>query len=367
MKHRFTTLDSFRGLFAFIVAIYHYKSAGPIGDWTLIQKGPHFVDFFFVLSGFIIYHNYADLTKGIAQQNFIKNRLLRLYPLHLFMLVVFLLMECAKFALYSYGVFKSPVFEKNNFTSFIVNVLFLQSFNITPLSWNYPSWSISAEIVAYIVFCISIVYIRKFSSGYRSVMFLGISLLSITIIRLIFNSFNIELTNNYSMLRCMFGFFIGCFTYEMYHQIAARSGGSQQFTLWEILTLSVSLLATMYLPEELNFVLPVFYAATILCFAFEKGKMSSWFTNKLFLTIGTLSYSIYMTHAAVAVVFEIILKVIKKDSPVVLTISLAVYLIAVYFISTFTYEHIEIGMRRRLKTLFEPKNKLVVDSTKAGV
>lgn len=166
----------------------------------------------------------------------------------------------------------------------------LDSFRGSPLSWNYPSWSISAEIVAYIAFCISIVYIRKFGSGYPSGMFLGISLLPIITIRLIFNSLNIELTNNYSILRCIFGFFIGCFTYEMYNQIAVGSANSQQFTLWEILALSVSLLATMYLPEDLNFVLPVFYA-------------------------GTLSYSIYMTHAAVAVVFDNHIKSNQKELP----------------------------------------------------
>lgn len=366
MKHRFTTLDSFRGLFAFIVAIYHYKSAGPIGNLALIQKGPHFVDFFFVLSGFIIYHNYFDLSKGSAQQNFIKNRLLRLYPLHFVMLIVFLLMECAKFVLYNYGIFKSPVFEKNNVTSFVVNIFFLQSFNITPLSWNYPSWSISAEIVAYIAFCVSIVHIRKLNSRFRSIMFLGISLLSLTAIRLIFDSFNIELTNNYSMFRCMFGFFIGCFTYELYCQISTYSPGSVQFTIWEFLTLSVSLLATMYLPEDFNFILPVFYALTILCFAFEKGAMSSWLTNKLFLSIGTLSYSIYMTHAAVAVVFEIVVKVIKKDSPAFLTLTLGIYVITVYLISMFTYEYIEVRLRRWLKMAFEPKTKLAVDSAEVG-
>lgn len=363
MKHRFTTLDSFRGLFAFVVAVYHYKSAGPIGSLPLIQKGPHFVDFFFVLSGFIIYHNYSDLTKGAAQANFIKNRLLRLYPLHFFMLIVFLLMECTKFILYNYGIFKSPVFEKNNVTSFVVNVLFLQSFNITPLSWNYPSWSISAEIVVYVVFCFSIVYIKKFNSTYRSMMFLGISILSITAIRLIFNSFNIELTDNYSMLRCMFGFFIGCFTYELYCGLQNYSKSTAQFTFLEILTLSASVCATMYLPESLNFTLPAFYAITILCFAFEKGAMSQWLTNKLLLSLGTLSYSIYMTHAAVAVVFEIILKVLKKDSATFLTLSLGIYVVAVYVMSMFTYEYIEVRLRRWLKVAFEPNSSLFINST----
>ncbi|WP_159476908.1 acyltransferase [Dyadobacter sp. 3J3] len=348
MNKRFTVLDSFRGLFAYIVAICHFKAAGPISNLLIIQKGSHFVDFFFVLSGFIIYHNYAHLSVGSAQIKFMKNRFYRLYPLHILMLVIFLLLEIGKFLLFSQGIFKSPVFEKNNITSFIVNLFFLQSFNITPISWNYPSWSISAEIVAYIVFCLTIVYVNKVTRSYRIIAFVAISIISLYLIKVTNGSYNLEITSNFSMFRCMFGFFIGCAAYEFY-SVVNGSGMVKHSTILEILTLSLSLLATMYLPESYNFLLPLIYSFTIICFAFELGKVASWLSNNFFKQLGELSYSIYMTHAAIAILFEIILKVFRIDSPYLLTFILPIYLLTIFKVSKLTYKYVEVGFRQKLQ------------------
>jgi hypothetical protein len=62
---RFLALDSMRGLCAIIVAIYHFSSASYIGEVPFIKNGLLFVDFFFVLSGFVIAASYEKAAHQI--------------------------------------------------------------------------------------------------------------------------------------------------------------------------------------------------------------------------------------------------------------------------------------------------------------
>lgn len=356
MNKRFNVLDSFRGLFAFVVAIFHYKAAGPISQLALFQQGDYFVDFFFVLSGFIIYHNYTHLTAGNQQLRFMKNRFFRIYPLHIVMLLVFLVMETLKYGLYEKGLFKSPVFVKNNLSTFFVNVFFGQSFSMTSAGWNYPSWSISAEMVTYLIFCFSIVYINRLTLSKRIISFLAIVLTALSIIYSINGNVDIKLINNFSMVRCMYGFFAGCITYEVYKLIVSEQRQQKTvITALEVVTLLTSLLLTSYLPEQLSFLLPISYAISVLVFSLEGGTLSQWLNNKLLNKVGNLSYSIYMTHAAIAIVFEIVLGVLKVKSPIFLSVALVAYVATIFLVSTITHQYVEVRLRKLMHKQSTPK------------
>lgn len=348
---RFTVLDSFRGLFAFVVAIYHYKAAGPVGRLSLFEQGDYFVDFFFVLSGFIIYHNYSNLSPGKSQFRFMENRLYRLYPLHLIMLLAFLVMETVKYGLYERGLFKSEVFGKSNLTTFMYNVFFMQSFSQTSAGWNYPSWSISAEMFTYLVFCLLIVYRKQFAFHGRIVSFCIISLCSLALIYVVNDDFDIKMTTNFSMLRCMYGFFAGCIVYEVYRQIIEKEWvKALSFTALELVVLVGSLLMTAYMPQQLSFLLPIAFCLCILIFSMEGGKLSKYLNNRLLGKIGELSYSIYMTHAAIAIIFEIVLGILKIKSPVLMTVALIGYLVTIFQVSRITNHYIEIKLRKWLQS-----------------
>ena len=61
---RFEALDSLRGVCAILVVMFHMPVASHWRDWGFIQHSYLFVDYFFVLSGFVIAHAYATRLKS---------------------------------------------------------------------------------------------------------------------------------------------------------------------------------------------------------------------------------------------------------------------------------------------------------------
>ncbi len=98
---RFRALDGWRGHAALLVVLHHieihgwlyWAAAGAHNGWLC-------VDFFFVLSGFVIAHSYGDkLADGARIKDFVIRRLGRLWPLHLIMLCAMIALELAHLVL----------------------------------------------------------------------------------------------------------------------------------------------------------------------------------------------------------------------------------------------------------------------------
>ena len=89
--HRFEVLDSWRGICALMVALLHFEAFSHLKDMPFFNDTYLFVDFFFVLSGFVIAANYqARLGNGFGVTKFMLLRFGRLYPLYFVMLIAFL-------------------------------------------------------------------------------------------------------------------------------------------------------------------------------------------------------------------------------------------------------------------------------------
>ncbi|MEP7295453.1 MAG: acyltransferase [Burkholderiales bacterium] len=72
---RYLTLDAMRGVAALTVVCFH------LAPWT-VRSGYLAVDFFFLLSGFVIARTYGDrLRRGLGFRGFIATRAIRLFPL----------------------------------------------------------------------------------------------------------------------------------------------------------------------------------------------------------------------------------------------------------------------------------------------
>ena len=82
-KPRFEILDGLRGVAAIIVVMFHLFETYSVGPcFQILNHGYLAVDFFFILSGFVIGYAYDDRwSKGMTQWNFYKRRLIRLQPM----------------------------------------------------------------------------------------------------------------------------------------------------------------------------------------------------------------------------------------------------------------------------------------------
>lgn len=89
-KSHYQVLDALRGVAAITVVIFHLFEIFSGGDHVkqIINHGYLAVDFFFVLSGFVIGHAYDDRWDTMTLEGFFKRRLIRLHPMIIMGMVV---------------------------------------------------------------------------------------------------------------------------------------------------------------------------------------------------------------------------------------------------------------------------------------
>ena len=81
-KPRYEILDGLRGVAALMVVIFHcFETYNPVFGTQIVNHGYLAVDFFFVLSGFVIGYAYDDRWDKMTTWGFFKRRLTRLHPM----------------------------------------------------------------------------------------------------------------------------------------------------------------------------------------------------------------------------------------------------------------------------------------------
>ncbi|MFT4758851.1 MAG: peptidoglycan/LPS O-acetylase OafA/YrhL [Paraglaciecola sp.] len=89
-------LDSIRGIAAMMVMVFHFLNwrwvdTTQVKAITFIFNGSNAVSFFFVLSGFVLSYPYIHFGRKIKYGNYLKKRILCLYPAYIFnVLLLFL-------------------------------------------------------------------------------------------------------------------------------------------------------------------------------------------------------------------------------------------------------------------------------------
>src|SRR4051794_6268075 len=143
-------LTSLRFFAALYVLMFHYTSIpGSIFEGQVVQLGYTGVSFFFVLSGFILAHNYhqVDFAKPGALYRYGLARVTRIYPVYLLSLLA-----GAPFLFVSLGKTTPGVTTTMAASSLLVAPFGLQAwFPGTACSLNCPSWSISVEAFFYLM------------------------------------------------------------------------------------------------------------------------------------------------------------------------------------------------------------------------
>jgi peptidoglycan/LPS O-acetylase OafA/YrhL len=89
-KKHYGILDALRGVAAIVVVCFHVFETFNGGDYTkqIINHGYLAVDFFFLLSGFVIGYAYDDRWSKMSLKDFFKRRLIRLHPMIIIGMVI---------------------------------------------------------------------------------------------------------------------------------------------------------------------------------------------------------------------------------------------------------------------------------------
>jgi peptidoglycan/LPS O-acetylase OafA/YrhL len=173
-KSHYQILDGLRGVAAIIVVMFHILETFSGGDHAkqLINHGYLAVDFFFVLSGFVIGYAYDDRWKDMTIADFFKRRLIRLHPMIIIGMIVGATLFYFQDSDFFPGISEVPVatmllIMAIGFTLFPVP----QSMDIRGWSemhpLNGPAWSLFFEYIANILYAL---FVRKFSNTLLTIL-----------------------------------------------------------------------------------------------------------------------------------------------------------------------------------------------------
>ena len=327
---RFLALDALRGLAALWVVYFHlYGGLGYLA-----------VDFFLVLSGFILVHRYWYGSKPTTTLAFVNHRIARLYPLHLYTLLVFTLVSWL-----IYG--RLPDFPDGALFTFVQHLTLTHNIGLSPqgLTWNYPSWSVSVE------FFINILFILLITRQTRSRALFLLGTLGILVLFVQHGQLNTQSENyfgflNSGLLRGMSSFLLGILAYRVYlfYQDDWRVA---RYATWLEGLCVLAVLGILWSRTGRSMGMDVFvpYLALFMVaiFAFEHGWLSRGLRKLAYL--GEISYSVYLNHLVLIMIFRYLAKQNGWDKSVILGLTLVTVLVY----SHFTYRYLEIPLGKKMR------------------
>lgn len=302
-------LTSIRGFAAWWVVVYHIREvfAPHVNGATMafLSKGYLAVDMFFVLSGFVIYLNYAGKLEPTAASlsDFIAKRVARVYPLHLLLLLATTPYALAR--LYREGALP----EIYGVDSFVMNLALVHNWGFTDvLSWNVPSWSISTELAAYLLFPIVPLALtpRRWPGWLLPMVIVALALL----LHAAFAAQGAETLGwnvpKTALVRCVAQFAIGTLVCEMFLRLRGARLAAGPLSV-ALLAMAGGALAGVLLldwPETLT--LPLLWAALILGMALWPASLPNPLDWRPLVYVGDVSYATYLCHYLAFIAFKLV-------------------------------------------------------------
>ncbi|MBC7661560.1 MAG: acyltransferase [Chitinophagaceae bacterium] len=283
-------LTGVRAWFSIWIVLFHFNAA-PLVRIPLfavfIDRGHVATDFFLILSGFVVSYIYFKKMSEIDAfdyAEFLLKRFARLYPLHL---LTFLIMVLFYLGLLLVG--HAPT-DPNHFskTSAVLNILMIHSWSWLPLSWNFLSWSVSAEWFAYFfVFAFVLTQWRQLSQFMRALLVITLYLLYAT-----------HIYDSYlppRLTRMSFNFLFGTW---IFHCLPSFKTVSQSF--WRCLLVGIPAMVVVIIfrceDNNLHLLISPLWGAFILALFHERGLSDLIFANVFVMRVGKISFSTYLLH-----------------------------------------------------------------------
>lgn len=374
-----TTLTSLRGIAAILVVFFHFHIfVAPLtnpADSEMIRHLYLMVDFFFILSGFVMGYVYGDWFRtGVIKASFMRYmgaRFARIYPLHLltflwvFGLYVWIINAGVKLQGGAEMVFSLPDVP--------LHLLLLNGFNqAVTATWNTPSWSIGSEWLMYLLFPFMVPLFSRSSLRVKAALLLvplsGYILLTYLQppmpdykewLKTLPYNFD-AITFPKSFIRCFCGFLTGMICLDAYRERWMYSLLGNGMVLAAIGT-GVLICWHLNVPDGLTiWTFPLLIIGT----AYNQGQLARLLNTRVFQRLGDWSFSIYMVHIPIVFTFlavDLISKVHVKNPPaprgvhygIDNLITCLVFVAIVLVVASLTYRFVEVPARKRLNAVLD--------------
>jgi peptidoglycan/LPS O-acetylase OafA/YrhL len=305
-KSHYEILDGLRGVASILVVTFHVLETYS-GDrfHQIINHGYLAVDFFFVLSGFVVAYAYDDRWEKMTQWDFYKRRLIRLQP----MVIMGTIIGAILFYFQASGAFPliagTPVWK--------MLLVMLLGFTMLPLpvsmdirGWqemhplNGPAWSLFFEYIANILYA---VIVRKFSKTLLAIFVVLSACFLVQYLVMgpqgdVIGGWALDKTQlHIGFARLLYPFFAGVLLCRMGKMIRIKGA----FAVCSLLLIIVFSIPRIGGSEHLwmngiyeSVVIIIFFPLIVSIGA--GGSMTGKFATKICKFLGAISYPLYITH-----------------------------------------------------------------------
>jgi peptidoglycan/LPS O-acetylase OafA/YrhL len=352
-EHRadLTALTGIRGFAAWFVVHYHIRLGAapylPAGAEFALSKGYLAVDLFFMLSGFVLWLNYSDRLRrdGMgAVPKYLARRVARVWPLHLFILALTVILACTQAALGKLNPIHYPWAELP------LHVLLIHNWGFTgALTWNDPSWSISGEAAAYLLFPLIVMGVN-WKSRSPAWAIAAIVLLACLLAGVMGWNGATVLDRDiprFGLLRALTEFSMGTIVCALWQRWGARPALSAALA-GGLIGGALLLAFTASAPETL--VVPLFLAGLLLAIALTAGHRGNPLAARPLYYLGEISYSTYLVHFLLYIVFKILFVADPANVP---PASIGLFLLLTLLASVALYHGVERPAQRALNRMFD--------------
>jgi peptidoglycan/LPS O-acetylase OafA/YrhL len=352
---RLKALDGIRGIAAIIVAFFwHYKSFFETDKpfYTLgylaYNYGWIMVDLFFVLSGFVFCHVYGDKIKEnkIGIKSFAMLRFSRLYPLHFLTLCIVAAFKFFRKTsdgnMYMWNGYRYSV------SDFLINIPMAQNgWLTTRYSFNAPSWSVSVEIMMYLLFF----YIFYYSKNTKKHIIKPLAMIYFGAVIYI-SGWNTAFFNEQTG-RGLTGFFIGIITAETYRYC----NNNNRYKKVLLLLCGLGITCAAVIPAivgyskipRLALIITIVLFPSLIITVLGIKIFSKIMSIKPLLYLGKLSYSIYLWHYPVVLIIRNFSRYLNLYFDYSSRIFYIGYLVLVIGISHISHYYFELPLQNKIR------------------
>ena len=322
-KPHYELLDGLRGVAAILVLFYHIFEGFSFAEVTngdgdgiirVLNHGHIAVDFFFILSGFVISYAYDDRWKKMSTWQFFKRRLIRLHP----MLVMGAIIGTMAFAFVGFEKWDGTTAPMGwVMTAMLLTIFMIPAVPGVPYEvrgngemfpLNGPAWSLFFEYIGNILYAL---IIRRLSTRMLAILTVILGCLhawffvgNISGYDMVGVGWTIDEINFWGgLVRMLFPFTIGMLLARIFKPRKIKGA------FWICSIMLIALFSVPYIPSagniSINSLYEVVCIATIFPFIVWVGAcgISSGKTAKINRQLGEISYPLYIVHYPIMYIF----------------------------------------------------------------